>query len=316
MKQLRALVVGGNGFVGSHLVDRLLSDGWHVSILHKYEQRRFGSTPACVKQFRGDLSQESLVEEALEGIDIVFHLLWTTTAIHEVANRDPAADIQANLLPTVRFINACLQAGVQRLVFTSSGGTVYGVAQVLPLLETHPKKPLNAYGVSKLAVETYLQMFRHLHGLDYAILRPSVPYGPGQNPLARQGAPAVFTYHVAHGLPISIWGDGCITRDYFYIDDLTEALLAAAQRPLVEQRIFNIGGGQEISLTQLITAVEQTVGKKANVLYKPARNFDVPRLVLDTGQAREILQWQPQMSLEDGLRKTWEWISQYVPGPA
>lgn len=306
---MKALVVGGNGFIGSHLVDRLLADGWEVSILHKYEHRRFGTTPKNVQLFRGDLTQESLVREALDGVDIVFHLLWTTTAIHEVANRDPIADVQANMMPTIGLMEACCEAKVKRLVFTSSGGTVYGPAQELPIPESHANDPLNAYGVSKLAVEKYLQMFRHLHGLEYAILRPSVPYGPGQNPLGRQGAPAVFTYRVAHEQPISIWGDGSVTRDYFYINDLIEALLLAAKRPLTNQRVFNIGGGQAITLIDLINAIEKVVGKKANIDFQPARDFDAPNIVLDTNRAADILGWTPKVSLEEGIGHLWDWMA-------
>ena len=307
---MKALVVGGNGFIGSHLVDRLLADSWQVSILHKYEQRRFGEMPANVQHFRGDLTQETLVRKALAGVDIVFHLLWTTTAIHELANRDPIADVQANMVPSIALMAACRAAGVKRLIFTSSGGTVYGPAQELPIPEKHPGNPLTAYGVSKLAVEKYLQMFRHLHGLDYAIIRPSVPYGPYQNPLGRQGAPAVFTYRIAHGLPITIWGDGSVTRDYFYISDLIDSLLLVAKRPLDNSPVFNIGGGQGISLLALISTIEKAVGKKAKVQFKPARDFDAPNIVLDTSRAANQLGWQPLVSLDDGIGRLWDWMAQ------
>ena len=217
----RALVVGGNGFIGAHLVQKLVATGWDVTILHKYEQPRYSKMPTAVRFLRGDLTQESLLAEAVAQQDVVFHLLWTTTAIHEVANRDPAADVQANLVLTIHLIEACRAARVGRLVFTSSGGTVYGRTQTAPIPEDHQTNPITAYGVSKLAVEKYLQMFHHLYGLDFAIFRPSVPYGPYQNPLARQGAVAVFLYRVAKGLPLTIWGDGSVTRDYFYISDQT-----------------------------------------------------------------------------------------------
>ena len=155
----RALVVGGNGFIGAHLVQKLVDTGWDVTILHKYEQPRYSKMPTAVRFLRGDLTQESLLAEAVQNQDVVFHLLWTTTAIHEVANRDPAADVQANLVPTIHLVEACLAAGVGRLVFTSSGGTVYGRTQTAPIPEDHPNNPVNAYGVSKLAVEKYLQNY-------------------------------------------------------------------------------------------------------------------------------------------------------------
>ena len=304
----RALVVGGNGFIGAHLVQKLVDSGWEVTVLHKYEQPRYSKMPVPVRFLRGDLTQESLLAEAVAGQDVVFHLLWTTTAIHEVANRDPAADVQANLVPTIHLIEACRAAGVGRLLFTSSGGTVYGRTQVAPISEDHPNNPVNAYGVSKLAVEKYLQMFHHLHDLDFAVFRPSVPYGPYQNPLARQGAVAVFLYRVAKGLPLTIWGDGSVTRDYFYISDLVDALILGSQQALNEQRIFNLGGAEEVSLNHLIALVEETVGQKAIVEYQPARDFDAPRVLLDTNRAQTVLGWQPKVLMKDGLAKTWEWM--------
>ena len=303
---MRVLVVGGNGFIGSHLVDRLIERGWNVVVFDLYE-RRYDPMPPQVQFIRGDLTQSYLVREALTGIDIVFHLAWAT--IHEVSNQDPAADINANLIPSVHLIEATYRAGVSRVIFISSGGTVYGPTQELPIAETHPQNPITAYGITKLAVEKYLQMFKHLYGLDYVILRPSVPYGPRQNPLGRQGAIAVFMYRVAHGLPVTIWGDGSTTRDYFYISDLVEALVAAAERELGQHHIFNIGGGEEISLVQLSRLVEETVGKKAIIEYDSARKFDAPRIILDTRLACQELNWQPKVSLTQGLTQTWRWMS-------
>ena len=304
----RALVVGGNGFIGTHLVTSLVAAGWDVAVLHKYEQPRYAKMPEQVRLFRGDLTQESVLQEAIAGVDVVFHLLWTTTAIHELANRDPAADAQANLIPSIYLIEACREAKVGRLLFTSSGGTIYGRTQQAPIPESHPTNPVNAYGVSKLAVEKYLQMFHHLHDLDFAIFRPSVPYGPYQNPLARQGAVAVFLYRVAKGLPLAIWGDGSVTRDYFYISDLVDALILGGTQTLGSERIFNIGGAEEVSLKELIVQVEETVGRQVIVEYQPARDFDAPRVLLDTTCAKSTLGWQPKVLMKDGLAKTWEWM--------
>lgn len=303
----KALVVGGNGFIGSHLVDELLRRGWRVTVLD-IQERRYAAMPAAVNFIQGDISQSYLVREALTGVDVVFHLAWAT--IHEVANRDPSADVSANLVPSLLLVEACRQAGIKRFVFPSSGGTVYGPVQEVPIRETDRQNPINAYGISKLAMEKYLGMFNHLYGLDYAILRPSVPYGPWQNPLGRQGAVAVFLYRIGQGQPITIWGDGAITRDYFYISDLVEAFIAAAERDLDLNRVFNIGGGVEISLLELLEHVERVVGRKANVIYKPERSFDARRILLDTSRARQELDWIPRVSMPDGLSKTWNWMYQ------
>lgn len=306
---MNALVVGGNGFIGSHLVDKLIEYEWKVTVLDLHE-RRYDLMPSKVRFIRGDLSQDYLVREALIDVDVVFHLAWAT--IHEISNRDPAADVHANLIPSIHLVEACNQASVRRVVFTSSGGTVYGQTQQLPIPETHLQNPINAYGITKLAVEKYLQMFNHLYGLEYVILRPSVPYGPRQNPLGRQGAVAVFLYRVANGLPITIWGDGSITRDYFYVSDLAEALVASAERDLDRHHIFNIGGAEEVSLLQLIDYVETTVKKKAIVEYHPARKFDAPRIVLDTHLANQGLNWHPSVPIAQGIAQTWAWMASTI----
>jgi UDP-glucose 4-epimerase len=303
---MKALVVGGNGFIGSHLVDELIRRDWDVVVLDP-QKRRYDPVPEKVQFIQGDLTQSFLVREALAGVDVVFHLAWTT--VHEIANQDPTADIKDNLIPSIHLFELCRQMGVGRTIFMSSGGTVYGAARELPIPETHSKDPLNAYGITKLTVEKYMQMFHHLYELDYAILRPSVPYGPRQSPLGRQGAVAVFLYRVAQGLPITIWGDGGVMRDYFYISDLVSALLAAAEQSLGKDRIFNIGGSEEISLNQLLHAVEETVDRKANVEYLSSRKFDAARIILDTTQAYNVLGWKPALSLNDGLALTWSWIS-------
>ena len=301
----KALVIGGNGFIGSHLVDGLLAKEWEVTVLD-IQERRFDPLPGKAHFIHGDLNQQYLVREALTGVDVVFHTAWAT--IHEVSNQDPAADVSTNLIPSIHLLEASRLAGVRRFVFISSGGTVYGPAREFPIPEAHPKNPINAYGITKLAVEKYLQMFHHLYGFDYAVLRPSVPYGPRQNPLSRQGAVAVFLYRVAHGLPITIWGDGQVSRDYFFIADLVEALLHAAEQPLEQRRVFNLGGGQEVTLNELLDRVQKTTGREARVSYEPARRFDAPRILLDTDLASQILGWRPRVNLDEGLARTWAWI--------
>lgn len=303
---MKALVVGGNGFIGSHLVDRLAACGWDVSVLDLWE-RRYDPLPETVRYIQGDLSQMYLVREALDGVDVVFHLAWST--IHEVSNRDPEADILANLVPSVQLMDACRQMGVGRFVFLSSGGTVYGPVERVPIRESFPQNPISAYGITKLAVEKYLQLYHRLYNLDYVILRPSVPYGPRQNPLGKQGVIPVFLYHIGNNLPVTIWGDGSVTRDFFFISDLVDAIVAAATKSLGRERIFNLGGGMETSLLELVEMVELTVGRKAVIDFQPPRNFDAPRIRLDIELAKKTLGWTPGVPLQDGLAYTWSWIA-------
>ena len=302
---MRALVVGGNGFIGSHLVDRLAGEGWEVRVLDLY-QRRYDAMPPGVHFIQGDLTQTYLLREALNRVEVVYHLSWAS--FHEASLQDLQADVQANLLPSIQLLETCRWAEVQRVVFVSSGGTVYGPARLLPIPEEHPEQPVNSYGILKLAVEKYLQMFKHLYELDYAILRPTVPYGPRQNPLGRQGAVAVFTYNIAHGLPLQIWGDGSTSRDFFYISDLIDALVACASAELGEHPVFNIGGEEELGLLELAARIEVLVGRKAQIEFHPARRFDAQCIRVDTQRAREVLGWRPRISIEEGLARTWEWM--------
>lgn len=301
---MRALITGGNGFIGSHLSDRLQAAGWQVTVYDKTEDR-FRPRQAGVRYLRGDVADQHLLREAVAKTDVIFHLAWTT--IHEVSNTDPTFDVASNLIPSVRLLELCVQASVCKVVFVSSGGTVYGLPRVLPVPETHPTQPICSYGITKLAVEKYLGLFYHLRGLSYAVLRPSTPYGERQSPWGRQGAVTTFLWRVARGLPITIWGDGNMVRDFFYVGDLVEACWLAAESD-EPTGVFNVGGGMAISLNQLVEAIRQGVGREVTVRHEPSRPFDVPKLILDTTLARQRLGWQPRVSLAEGVARTWAWV--------
>ncbi|MBN1319118.1 MAG: NAD-dependent epimerase/dehydratase family protein [Anaerolineales bacterium] len=303
---MKALITGGNGFIGSHLVDRLVREKWEVDILDPC-QRNFGRTPPEVRQIQKKLEAFFPNADFLTETDVVFHLAWTT--IIESATRDPVFDIKTNLIPFLKLLNACRQAKVRKVVFISSGGTIYGPSKMLPIPESHTLNPINPYGISKLAAEKYLQMYGALYGLDYSILRPSSAYGPRQNPKGKQGAVTVFLYRVAHNLPVTIWGDGQVIRDYVYISDLVDALFSSARCNSSNNRIFNIGGGENISLVELLKRVEKTVEKRAIVEYLPSRDFDAQEIRLDTELAHKELDWHPKVMFAEGLLKTWGWIS-------
>jgi UDP-glucose 4-epimerase len=306
------LVTGGNGFIGSHLVNQLATSAQHRVTVFDLYPRPYDALPGGVQFIQGNLSNSNLIRRTLvdEGIEIVYHMAWTT--IHETALKNPAADIEQNLIPSVNLLEACLDAGIKQFVFLSSGGTVYGIPEKLSISENHPTRPINAYGITKLAVEKYVQMHSYLHGMNYVIFRPSVPYGPYQNPHRRQGAISVFVYHALRGEPITIWGDGNVQRDYFYVGDLSKALLAVLDMPAVTNVVINLGGKQMYSLNQLVEAIEQALKVKIQVQYEAARKFDVPNLQLDTQVARKLLNWQPEVSISEGIARTVEWIKATV----
>lgn len=309
---MHILVTGGNGFIGSHLVDKLISTGKHHVVVMDLYPRPYEPLPDGATFIPGNLNDINLVRHTLvdQGIEVIYHLAWAT--IHETSLRDPVADIRQDLIPTVALFDTCREARVNRVIFISSGGGVYGPTEDLPIKEAHPTNPINAYGITKLTVEKYLQMYQHLYGLDYTIFRPSVPYGPRQNPRRRQGAVSVFIYKILCQENIQIWGDGQILRDYFYIEDLVEALASALEKPASINQIINLGGPHGYSLNQLVALIEETLGLKANVEYQNARGFDVQRLNLDLEIAKSILNWSPHTSLPEGIRFTAAWIKKWI----
>ena len=245
------------------------------------------------------------LDRALRGVEVVFHLAGTTDP--KTSNDDPAYDVESNVLSTLRLLDACLAAGVRKVVFNSSGGTVYGVPGMLPVREDHPTDPICSYGITKLTIEKYLDLYRRLHGLDYVALRVSNAYGEGQNPDRGQGAVAAFTARVARRQPIEVWGDGSVTRDYVHVEDVARALVMAAERT-PQDRLLNVGSGVGTTLNELIDLIREVTGRDAEVRYTSGRAFDVPALVLDTHRIQEQIGWHPQVMLDEGLRRTWQWV--------
>lgn len=294
--------MGGNGFMGTNLVDRLLEEG-HYARIYDRSPNRFRASPPGAEHVEGELGNHGLIREAVEEMEVVFHFVSTT--LPKTSNDDPVYDIRSNLVDTVQLLEACVEAGVRKVVFASSGGTVYGPPVSVPIPEDHPTNPITSYGVVKLAVEKYLGLFRHLHGLDYAALRISNPYGPYQNPESQQGVVGVFLRRIYTGRAITIWGDGSAVRDYLYVSDLSDALLRAAGPG---GRVLNIGSGRGVSLQELLRLVAAVVGEEPAVEYLPARTLDVSENVLDVSRAREELEWESRTDLVEGLTRTWDWI--------
>lgn len=298
---MNVIVFGGCGFIGSHLVDELLSHGHHVRVFDRsYEL--FRPPLDNVEYVIGDFGNRGLVSSAVKDIDIVFHLISTT--VPKTSNDDPSFDVSSNVIETLYLLEACVRNKVQKVVFISSGGTVYGVPEMIPVGEDDKTNPICSYGISKLTIEKYLLLFKHLHGLDFRIIRPSNPYGPRQNPKNIQGAVSVFLGNVLEKLPITIWGDGTVSRDFLYVKDLVQGIIKATFTKS-DYRVFNIGSGVGTSLASLVSMVREITKADLNVIYMDRRSFDVPKLVLDTARARNELGWVPNTEMLAGLRMTW-----------
>ncbi len=306
----RILVTGGTGFIGSHLVRSLAGSGQHdVTVLSTWEPTP-GQLAGGANYIVSSLDDPALLEQAVREheVEIVYHLAWNS--IHETSLANTAADLRTNLLGTVNLLEACRKGGVRRMIFISSGGTVYGLPEKLPVTESCATRPICAYGVTKLAAEKYLGLYRHLYGLETVILRPSVPYGPGQNPCRRQGAVSVFIDRALRSEPVTIWGDGTSRRDYFFVADMIGPLIRAMSIPDSGQNVFNLGGRKAFTLNELVRRIEETLDLELRVDFEPARDFDVPELELDSRRAAATIGWRPQTELREGILSTAQWLRQ------
>jgi UDP-glucose 4-epimerase len=300
---MKVLVLGGNGFIGSHVVDALLTAGHQVRVFDRAEDKYRGRI-STVEYVLGTFDDALLLTEALTDIDVVFHGISTT--VPSTSNADPIADIQSNLVSTVRLFKAMLDKGVERIVFLSSGGTVYGQVKVDLISEEHPLHPVCSYGIVKVAIENYLFMYQELHGIKPIVLRGSNPYGERQGHLGVQGVIGTFLNKIAKNERIEIWGDGTIVRDFIYVGDLAQACLKAII--CNDIGVFNIGGGIGHSINEVFECAKLVSTSSIVPVYKPARGFDVQRVVLDIAQAKAIFKWHPKTSLFQGMAETWRWI--------
>ena len=306
------LVTGGAGFIGSHVADAYLASGADVTIIDNLSRGRPANVPkgATFKQL--DIgSEEARALVGGGGFDVIAHLAAQVDV--RVSVSDPIFDAEENLLALLNLLEGARAGGTRRLVFSSSGGVVYGERRP-PHSETTPKLPVSPYGVSKLAAEHYLACYGHLYGLETVALRYSNVYGPRQDPHGEAGVVAIFGNRLKTGKPLTIYGDGAQTRDYVFVTDVARANVLAADAALPEAdgtldaRAFNIGTGVETSVADLAAAMAAAAGVKAGIEHAPARTGELLANALRTDKAGKVLGWKPQVSLAQGLRATYEWI--------
>ena len=304
---MRILVLGGSGFLGSHIVDKFLAEKHDVCVYDLYPER-FRRSPKGIRFHTGDFGNVGALDELIStGFDAVIHCVSTTTP--KSSNESPEFDIQSNVIGTLYLLDICVKHKVGKLVFLSSGGTVYGDIGELELVdESHAVKPMCSYGVSKLTIEHYLDVYKHLRGLDYVALRLSNPFGERQSPLRALGALTVFQHRTLKGQSVEVWGDGAVTRDYIYVGDVANAVYLATVHPI--SGIYNVGTGTGLSLRDILSRIEDVVGVAPAVSWLPSRAFDVPRIVLDATRLRTDTDWECLTSLQDGIEITTDWLRQ------
>jgi UDP-glucose 4-epimerase len=300
---MKVLVIGGSGFIGSHIVDKLLAHGHSVRVFDRQSERFRPPLPQVEYRY-GEFADRMALVEALLGTDTVFHVLSTT--VPGTADLDPATDVHDNLVGTINLLDSMQRLGLSRILFLSSGGTVYGIPDTLPIPETHALRPINSYGIVKAAIEHYLEMYRRTRGLSPVIVRASNPFGPRQAHSGVQGVISTFLRRILAAQPIEIWGDGTVARDYLEVGDLAELCVRAGTSD--REGAYNAGSGHGLSVNDVVEAVCNVTGADVKVIYKPARPVDVPRSVLDCSRAKNEFGWECETGFDSGLSNTWNWL--------
>ncbi|HEU19906.1 MAG TPA: NAD-dependent epimerase/dehydratase family protein [Deltaproteobacteria bacterium] len=303
---IRTLVIGGAGFIGTHLVSALLGTGRSVTVLDKNDSS-FSSLPPEASRVAGDFGEPGLIRKLLLSHEEVIHLAYAS--VPNTSFENPLADLLENLPPTLQLFAEA--AGARRKVlFVSSGGTVYGEAVTLPIREGHPTKPISPYGVTKLTLEHYAHLFGTTQGLHYTCVRPANAFGPGQKPFTGQGFIATALASVLRGDRINIFGQRGTMRDYIYVSDLVEGIVGVLEKGHSGQT-YNIGSGVGRSNMDVIEAIGSVMNGSNNAIsveHLPERPFDVKTNVLDTTALREHTGWEPRVDFNDGLARTWSWL--------
>ena len=300
---MKCAVFGGGGFIGSAICDRLLEEGHSVRIFErpKVQPYRAFDRGEDVEWMEGDMLSEGDLKRCLQDMDAVFHLVSTT--LPKSSNEDPIYDVESNLVGSLRLLETMVAQKVGRIIFISSGGTVYGTPEYLPLDEKHPTNPIVSYGITKLAIEKYLRLYRDLHDIKPVILRVSNPFGSKQRVESAQGAVTAFIHKALRKEPIEIWGDGSVTRDYLHVSDVAEAFFKALDYQ-GDELIFNISSGRGTNLNELLDIISNSVGQQVEKVHLPGRDFDIPSNILCNKLAAKELDWVPELSMEQGIRRT------------
>ena len=310
---MRAVVTGGAGFIGSTLVDRLLAEGYFVTVIDNLATGRLSNLEGArasgdrFSMVELDVRSSEIAETvAAAAPEVVFHL--AAQADVRVSVERPVFDAEVNVIGGLNVIEAARAAGARKVVVASSGGTIYGdpAPEDLPVDEQHSQHPISPYGVAKKVIDDYLYAFRFLHGLNYTSLALANVYGPRQDPHGEAGVVAIFAGRLLSGEGCRIFGDGEQTRDFVYVNDVVDAFVRAADRG--DGVLCNIGTGVETSVNHLYRAMADAAGVDASASYEPARAGELARSALNPGFAEKQLGWTPQTSLVDGSRATLEWF--------
>ena len=303
------LVTGGAGFIGSHLVDRLIEDAHHVAVVDDLSTGFLKNVNPRATFYQTDIRSKDL--------DTIFETEKPDFVSHHAAQmdvrrsvREPMFDADVNVLGSLNLIENCLRHSVKKVIYISTGGAVYGEPDYLPVDEEHPVRPLCQYGISKHTVEHYLYFYGQTYGMRYTVLRYPNVYGPRQNPFGEAGVNAIFIAKMLKREVPSIFGDGEQLRDYVYVSDIVESNLAALDRG--DGQVYNIGSGIGTSVNQIYEKLKEIIGFSAPPVYSEPRTGEIQRVYLESSKARRELGWNAQVGFDEGLQKTVEWFKTHL----
>ncbi|NCU40626.1 NAD-dependent epimerase/dehydratase family protein [Candidatus Saccharibacteria bacterium] len=309
---MRIAVFGADGFLGRHLVARLSEvTGNEIIAFDRFNSLARGEMHAFdklgnVKQLAGDFFNRDDVHYALEGVDIAFHLVSTTNPA--VSLHDPLIEVDTNIRASVEFLLSCKNASVGKVVHFSSGGTVYGNVSSKSIKETSPLEPISPYAIAKVTIENFLRYFHEAHGIEYLVYRIANPYGPGQNIHGKQGVIPIFMKRYLENEPIDIYGTGEMVRDYIYIDDLMNMILASYNQQTAYS-IYNLGSGEGHTILDIIDAIEKCTPVRPVKNHLPVPLSFVEHNVLNIERFNTEFGVQPKTTLKEGTKKMWEYVS-------
>jgi len=300
------LVIGGAGYIGAHLVPQLVASGRRVTVLARNTIPRH-ELPKSVDYVTGDFAQIELIRRLLDAHQEVIHLAYAT--VPNTSFENPLVDLLQNLPPTVQLFSEVAERGA-KLLLVSSGGTVYGEAAELPIQETHNTKPISPYGITKLTLESYAYLYAATHGLKFICVRPSNAYGVGQRPFVGQGFIATAIASALKGVPIKIYGQGGIIRDYLYVSDLASGIVSALEHGRLSET-YNLGTGiglSNLDVVKAITPLMREIGCEVCVESLPERAFDVKVNILDSTKLQADAGWKAQVEFHEGIVSTRDWL--------
>ena len=304
---MKTLITGGAGFIGSHLVDRLINEGHSVVVVDNLSTGKEENLNPKAKFYKIDICDSEISKIFQEEKpEIVFHFAAQIDVRKSVEN--PIKDAEINILGSLNILENCKNFEVEKIIFSSTGGAIYGDAEIIPTPETHSENPESPYGITKLIIEKYLGFYKKTYNLNYVCLRLGNVYGPRQNFKGEAGVVAIFSNKLLKNEQPIIFGTGSQTRDFIYVNDVVDSVLEVLNQVDCNNVIYNIGTGTETKISDIYQLILKKIGKEIIPIFEPAKSGDLKRSCLDCARAKQELKWSPKYNLEKGLRETVDWF--------